>query len=260
MKRASASSVLRPAIPPAVRRLAPSLLALVLAAEFFAYAGTGSVDRDRAARTLALSTQLRAEDAPLSAWLHELNATAPVVAAADQRSAAAGFLREVEAAVAATGVRIGRLTPRPGGAGLFDVELTADYSRMFRFIAALEGARGQVRGLELKIGAAAQGGSAELAASFLLAIPAHAEPVPAEPGQTEAPARDPFLAAPAAPRPRHVLTGITMLEEGRMATVDGRDYRVGDRLGDAMIAAIEEDGVMLETGGKAFRLGFATAR
>jgi hypothetical protein len=56
----------------------------------------------------------------------------------------------------------------------------------------------------------------------------------------------------------HQLTGITRIGDELMATIDGRDYREGDVLGDAAIVAIRDDAVQLASGAVRYWLRFGT--
>lgn len=81
------------------------------------------------------------------------------------------------------------------------------------------------------------------------------EPVPQD---SAAPApRDPFAAPPvedAALSRRYVLTGLTRTAGGPVATINDRDYAIGDRLGALTIIAIDDAEVTLASGTQQLRL------
>jgi hypothetical protein len=252
-----------------LRRLLPALLALAASAELFAYAGYGAADRAAAAQALALADRLRDDDAPLSRWLHELNAAAARPGAAVPADGTE-FLRALDGAATQAGARITRLAPRLGDPALLDVEMAAGFADFVRFAAAMERLGGTFRGVQVRRADAspdgAGAGAGHLVVAFALEAPQHPAPAPRGTGagqdaaSASATLPDPFappVAVAGVTIPQHHLTGITRLGTGRVATIDGRDYGEGDALGDATIATIRDDAVQLASGGVRYWLRFA---
>lgn len=248
---------------PVLRRVLPGLLAAIAAAELFAYAGYGSVERRMAADTLQLADRVREEDVPL-------RRTARDAAAASDRPVGepdlTAFLKAVNAAATRAGVEVTRLAPRTDQTGLLDIELSARFPELLRFVAEAERLQGVFYGLQLRQpDAPTEPGTDRLAISFALEMPRHHDPDfrGTAPVTLDAAAHDPF-APPSAVDQRedrsakHRLTGVTRVGSVLMATIDGRDYLEGDHLDDTVVATIREDGVVLAAGPLRYRLRFAS--
>ncbi len=237
-------------LSPAQRRLAPAVLAAVAAAGLFGYAGLGAADRAATGQALALSARLAADDDRLSARMHASNAK-PLEAA--HGVAGAEALQRMDQAAAEAGVRITRVTPHTPDAKLMSVEVTGEFAGIFRFTAIMEQRHASLGSMQLVPSAA----TGRLAASFTLDMPAHPAASMAAAGPVAI--ADPFAqGAPADGGPAlHRLTGITRSGAARVATIDGRDYGEGDRMGNMTIGAIGDEDVTLAAGSLRYRLQFA---
>ncbi|MBV9785688.1 MAG: hypothetical protein JO264_17930 [Acidisphaera sp.] len=256
---------LRP-LPPGLRRLLPALLVLAAAAELFAYAGYGAVSRRIAADTLALSARVQDEEAPLRRWLRELNVVPAPEAARDLDGRA--FLNQVDEAATASGVRITRLTPHPHQESVLDVELAASFPQFLRFATELELLHGAFHGLQIRPADDAGKASDRHVVSFTLEMPPHSVPLGSRAEAARAVAADPGLRNPFSPAAapgdgggdlsqRHHLTGITRIGAAVMATIDGRDYKVGDVLDNMKVTEVGENSVQLAAGSRRYTLHFA---
>ena len=252
--RAAALAAWFAALPAPLRRLLPALLAVVLAAELFAYEGLGATTRRIAADTEALAARLRSEDAALRQGLH---------AAPAPGSPQGALLKQVEALAARTGMRITRLMPHAHDPRLLDVALVAGFADFLRFVSGAELLHAQLQDLQISQPDSAGAGASPLVISFSLQLPASMRPdraASAPPAVASPALHDPFAtgANEADLSEQRHLTGITRLDDGSMATIDGRDYREGDRLGDMTVTAIGKNVVRLSAGVHRYSLHFPT--
>ncbi|MBV9736200.1 MAG: hypothetical protein JO209_09850 [Acidisphaera sp.] len=255
-------------VSPGLRRLLPGLLALGVAAELSAWWSYGALDRRIAAQTAGLVERIHAEDEALRGRLHALNVTpAPGSVATVEPTA---FLRQIDAVAGRTGVQVLRVVPRPNTAGVLDVALAASFPQFLRFAAAMEMQSAALHGLQIAPPEGAAPGSERRAIGFTLDLPRrpalagrHADAVLATVADPSL--RDPFTSGntPAADTAgtdlsaKYHLTGITEFGDGYMATIDGRDYREGDRLDGMSIDAVGRHSVALSGGGQHYTLGLA---
>jgi hypothetical protein len=254
-------------LPPRLRQLLPALLALAVAAEIFAYAGYGAVRRTVAGHTVALADRIRTDDGPLRRRLHELT-SAQGQDGAERGSDATAFLRQVNAAAGRTGVQLVRLVPHPKEQGLLEVELIASFPEFLRFAADMEILNSAFSGLQINPLDNAGSSAARRALTFMLEVPRR----PARTGKYV----DAVRAAVAAAGLRNVfttdkgvgdglrdlsakyhLTGVTLIGSTAVATIDGRDYELGDKLQDMTVTAITEGLVTLAAGQQRYVIHFS---
>ncbi len=252
----------RAAPSPRLRAVLPGLLAVAVAAELFALLGPAAVDRGLAADATRVAAELEDEDAVLRARLHA--AARPVAEAREVDPMA--FLREVRAASAHGTADITRLAPRPHDPRTLDVELLASYPAFLDLAAGVERLGARIEGVRLRPAEpAAQdrgAGAARQAVSFVLEVPRRLappphDPAPPDPADAPGATRDPFSPPPddeGALSRRYVLTGLTRTAGGPLATINNRDYAVGDRLGTMVVRAIGEAEVDLVSGTREVRL------
>ena len=222
-------------LPPKVRLGLSALLALMAAVVFFVYAGPGAADRAQAAAIRTLAEQVHREDADLTRRMRDPAGGPP--------EAAPEPLRQLDAAIGGSGVRVLRLSPRPSPPGSYDVELDTDFPSLLRFTAAIEAPGGTLRTVQFRRKDSAV---SRLFASVTVTVAApNATPTP----PIVASGRDPFAPPAAAARSNHRLTGITRVGNGWMATIDDRDYVLGDTLDSAQVVSVGEQEVVLSTSG-----------
>lgn len=252
---------------PGSRRLLPGLLVLAAAAELFAYGGYGAAERRISAETRTLAARLQDEDAPLRSRLHAL-AAAP---AQDEThdAGAHSSLEQVDEAATRSGVRITRLAPSPQQPTVLQVELAASFPQFLRFAADLELLHGSLHGLQIRAPDDTATTGDRRVISFVLEMPAYPVRVGRRAATTPADVTNPLLRDPFLPEAvgsagtdlsqRYRLTGITRIGASFMATIDERDYQVGDRLGDMTVTAIDANAVQLTAGSRHYTLRFAAA-
>ena len=250
----------RVALPPAFRPMLPGMITLMVGAVLFGVLGPGGVDRRLAGETLAVANQLSDEDEALRRELHP-PAAATIATASGRPTDPQAFLAQVIAAASGAGLRITRLAPRPREAGLLDVEATADFPELLRFVTEAELLHGVFHGLRVH---APPSGDGPQGVAFELEAPPRMTAPGSQAAEARAAAADPRLGNPfaapsqAADAPElHRLTGITQVGDTLMATIDGRDYRKGDRIGDMVVAAVAADAVSLAAGTRLLQLRFA---
>jgi len=218
------------------------------------------VQGDIAASTTAAARLLTAETQTLRA---EAKALAEAAKADDKTSLTSvpAFIDRIGALADRHGAQVGAVQPEHGDAGLFRIALTAPYSALLGFIAALEGLDVEVKSFDLKRKALGPG-RPTLSASISirarndarnLSIP-RLEAVRA--ALTSDAARDPFQALVAGAGAGHRLdlseayrlTGIAVIQPAglRIATIDMLDYMAGDVLDGRTIVAVEADRVLLD--------------
>lgn len=240
-------------LSPQARRMVPALAAFALSAALFVYNVVVAPDRALAAQALALSESIRAEDAALSAWLRDLNGSAvrPAETAAPDRN---DLLKKLNAIAQQAGAHLVRVTPLPDNRGPIEIELEASFAGLVQFVGHMEARGGLLRRLRVHPRTA---DATFITAVFLLDwTPALAEaaipPVAAQLLAGPPPPVDPFRSlanlSEASLRAGHRLTGITKTNDDMVATIDGRDYRIGDPIGDGTLTAIREDAVQLSSG------------
>lgn len=243
-----------------LRALLPGLVAVAVAAELFACLGPGGVSRRLAADAAGIAGRMEQEDAALRRRLQQEAAPAEATREVDPVT----FLRQLRTSAAHGTAGITRLAPRPHDPRTLDVELVASFPAFLALAGDIERLGARLHGVRIRPAEAAQDHDAapRQSVAFSLEVPHRlASAGPADPGQPAPAPRDPFAAIPgpggtglAVP---FVLTGLTWTGAGPMATIDNRDYLVGDRLGDMTITAIGGAGVSLEAGTRRLQLRFA---
>lgn len=243
---------------PRLRAVLPGLLALAVAAEVFALLGPGAVQRRLASEATQVAAAVEEEDAALRSRLHAV-ATPPAVSHDVDPVA---FLREARASGAHGTAEVTRLVPRPHDPRTLDVELLASFPAFLDLAAGVERLGARMQGVRLRAAESQDGtgGASRQSVSFTLEVPRRLAAPPPEPAPQDPAApvpRDPFAAPPAegaALSRRYVLTGLTRTAGGPVATINDRDYAVGDRLGALTVTAIDDAEVTLASGTQQLRL------
>lgn len=249
--------------PPArLRAVLPGLVALAVSAELFACLGPAAISRRLAADTAGIAAQVEEEDTALRRRLHKVAEPAEALREVDPVT----FLRQLRTTAAHGTAGITRLAPRAHDARLLDVELVASFPAFLDLATQIERLGARLQGVRIRPAQpSAQDrpeGTARQAVSFTLAVPRKlAAPPPDAAAQAAQEPRDPFAPIPeedgAALSRRFALTGLTRTATGPMATINNRDYAVGDRLDDLTITAIGPAEVSLASGPHRFRLRLA---
>ncbi|MGI3777983.1 MAG: hypothetical protein ACRYGC_11895 [Janthinobacterium lividum] len=238
---------------PRLRAVLPGLLALAVAAEAFALLGPGAVQRRLASEATQIAAAVEEEDAALRSRLHA--AASPTAASRDVDPVA--FLREARASAAHGTSEVTRLVPRPHDPRTLDVELLASFPAFLDLAAGMERLGARLQGVRLRAAEAGSQGASRQSVSFALEVPRRLAAAPPEPAPPDPAPRDPFAAPPAedaAQSRRYVLTGLTRTAGGPVATINDRDYAVGDRLGALTVTAIDDAEVTLGSGTRQLRL------
>lgn len=231
--------------------LVGSLALLAGSAQFFAYA-TYVHPRERAAnelQALAGLLQVETQRRPAAQPSAGQGATLPDLLTRTQELAA-------EHAITVVGVE-----PVPGDTEQFKLNLAAPYDHLLEFVANFEALQVSISGFDI---APAMENRGLLAASLTFShIPAPSvapERIKEFSARLRAVAlRDPFNPSTALIRMAadpdatdltwtYHLTSISQIGKTRYATIDGRDYNIGDRLKGLVVSAIGEDNVTLLDG------------
>ena len=243
------------------RAILPGVAALAVAAELFAWLGPAAVDRRITAQVAQIITDMDAEDAALR---RRLRAEAP--AASTRGIDPMSFLRELRVSPAHGTPVITRVLPRLHDPRTLDVELLASFPAFLDLAADAERLGGRLDDVRLRAAeptTEADGdGVARQLIAFSLEVPlritvSQPDTTPPAPGKSAHTGRDPFeppAGHDGGPLAHHLLTGITAGASGSTATIDDRDYAVGDRLDDMTVAAIGATEVDLARGTRHFRL------
>jgi hypothetical protein len=229
--------------------LIASLLLLAGAAQYFVYAAYVR-PREKAAQDLAMLTEvLRVE-----------NVKKPAVRAQENRGVTIpDLLSRVQELAAQSGLTLDGAEPLAGDGEQFKLRLSAGYGNFLEFLAQFETLQVNVTGFDV---APAMEMPGMLDVSLSFSHIAASVPIGPERIKTfmvrlkEAELRDPFnpdagalhlMDARNASDPTWTfrLTSISQIGKLKYATIDGRDYNVGDRLQAFVIGAIGDNDVTL---------------
>jgi hypothetical protein len=226
-----------------------ALLLLVGAAQYFTYAAYVS-PREKAARDLSTLTEL----------LRVENGKKPVPPAQDNRGATVpDLLSRVQELAAQNAVTLKAVEPLPGDAEQFKLRLIANYGSFLEFLARFESLQVNVTGfdaaramdmpgaLEISLGFNHTAAPPAISSERIKTFTAHLK---------SASLRDPFNPENTAVQMADVsnpddltwtfrLTSISEIGKTRYATIDGKDYNVGDRIQGFVIRTISDNTVTL---------------
>ena len=245
-----------------LRALLPGLVVLAVSAELFAYFGLAGVSRRLADDATRVAGQVEQEDTALRLRLRQAAEPAEATREVDPVT----FLRELGTSAAHGAAGITRLAPRPHEPRTLDVELVASFPAFLALATDIERLGGRLHGVRIRPTDSDRDhpdAAARQSVSFSLEVPRRLAPArPADPAVQPIPApRDPFapvlVPREIGPAEHSTLTGLTWTDAGPMATIENRDYRVGDRLDGMTITAIDPAGVSLADGPRRSRLRLA---
>jgi hypothetical protein len=251
------------AIPLPTRRLVVAAAALAVALEIFAWFVLAGPSRETAQRVTAVTESIRLEDLRLRRELERLNATSRADAAAHTTN---NFLKQIHDAVAASGVSVVRLGQQPKDERVIEAELTAGLANFLRFTAEVEALGGSLRDLHITRPRETRGEPPSDGFVFLIDKPVgpglrgkHIDDLRAlasDPKLREifALAGDGSAAASKDLSAQYKLSAITRIGSQSFATINDRDYRVGDAVGPMKLAEVSADHIVLVGGGEHFIL------
>lgn len=233
--------------------LGVSLALLALSAQAFAYSVYVAPQKQTAREISGLVSALRAERASLPPAVAEAEGLRPVALTVPR------LLAQVQELAVNLGVDVYTLAPTEPGSGLYRMTMVAGYDNYIRFLARFETLQVEISEMTVT---PLEGASNRLTVTLGFrrnsagATHSFADAAAFEAGLRGEPPRDPFNAwnGVVAWRPQadsadltwvHHLTGVSEIGESRIATIDDRDYRVGDTLRGRIVTAISQDSVTL---------------
>ncbi len=238
--------------------LGVALAVLAIAAQGYVWAAHVAPKKEAARELSQMMAALRAERENAAA---AAGATEEISGRAIDLTVPQLMARAQEIAVNVQ-VRLTELAPLAPGSETFRLSLEGSYSDLIRFLARFESLSVEI--VEMELGGPGPNGLLPLSLAFRESDlpPAHsfADAVQFEAALREQPPRNPFGAwnGMVSWRPEagsadltwvHHLTGVSQIGDMRIATIDNRDYRVGDRIDGRVVQTIDEDTVTLgETG------------
>lgn len=260
--------------------LAVSALAFAGAGQALAYATLVAPKKQAAADLAAMTQALGAERAASAAVAADgSDPTVAEISLQPRSLSVPQLLSQVQEIALKIDVRVTDLAPVEPGSSLFRAGMSGAYPDLVRFLARFEALPVEIVELQMgggEAGATPVAGDA-LSLSLVFSRGSSAPALSLADAaafevmlRDEAP-RNPFQpwngAVAWAPESTsadltwiHHLSGVSEIGETRIATIDNRDYRVGDRLAGRTIAAIGADSVTLSQAGpegeQTFMLGF----
>lgn len=237
------------------RRVSFAVLALIVASAWCFNNVVLAPERARAEEALALALRIRADDAPLRAWLREMNNPSPRPAEA-VTAARSELLKNLNLIAQQTKTHLVRVTPPLDGSGPIELEAEAPFPNLVQLIGQLEARGGVLHRLQIRPQRSDNSPAPTTLATFVLDwADSSSDPVPpaiAERLTAAAAVADPFRPfgdrTNDSLRSGHFLSGITKTNDDLFATIDGQDYRLGDPFGTGSITAIQDDAVQLSSG------------
>ena len=227
----------------------------------FASWGYSSADEGAGEAARQLADALRTAEQPIRLALRAGSAGDATAREPNGRSVLAGL----DAAASRAGVQVTRLTPRPTEPGVVNVELLAGYGPLSRFVAESEALGGVVRGLQVRAPDSADAQNRQVA-TFAIEMTGHPLRVAGTADAGDLPDAtlamlSPFQMKQAAVAEhdlstRYRLTGMTRIGTELMATIDGRDYVLGDEIDGMRVSQISEEDVHLSGPGCACSIRF----
>jgi hypothetical protein len=231
-------------------KLCAALIAFVLSSSFFYYRWYVEPNWNAAEDLYALTTLLEAEST---------NVVGPTWVPGPASATVPELLARIQEFATAHNIHFWSMAPDQGSQNVFALNVSGAFSNLVLFLGRLETLQLAISTFEM---APRDAGAGDVSASIVF-HQANAAGVPStymdyfEEILSHSKIRNPFADAATGFQSRAVtgadltwvfhLTGITLLGAERFATIDGRDYLVGDQLSGMIITEINESSVRFST-------------
>jgi len=251
-------------MPSGQRRLIAAVAALAAAVEVFGWFGIGGMAREKTALAVAMMNNIRAERPELEKVVQSINAKSGT----DKTVGANDFLNQLDGAIARNGVHVVRIVPQSKDEKTIDIDLRGGFSNFLRFASEVEAAGGTFHDLRITRSHDGNVNDSSDDFSFSVAKPAGRALRGQFIDDLRATASDSNLRDIFAPLGMsegspvkdlsndYKLSAVTQFGQYFVATIDGLDFRVGDKIGPRIVAEITADSVTLTESDRRFVLHF----